>query len=67
MRKKITLKTRFGAALGFAFLTIACMYVYFADIDKSALTLISAAGCLAVSIYELKIISDSKKEEASKK
>lgn len=66
MRKKITTKTRFGAAAGFAFLTVACMYVYFSGIDKSTMTLVSAAGCLAVSIYELKRISDMKKEEASK-
>lgn len=66
MRKKITIKTRFGAAAGFAFLTIACMYVYFSGIDKSTMTLISAGGCLAVSIYELKRISDIKKTESTK-
>lgn len=66
MRKKITIKTRFGAAAGFAFLTIACMYVYFSGIDKSTMTLISAGGCLAVSIYELKRMLDMKKESESK-
>ena len=43
------------------------MYVYFSGIDKSTMTLISAAGCLAVSIYELKRMLDMKKEEDSKK
>ncbi|RHQ99714.1 hypothetical protein [Peptoclostridium sp. AF21-18] len=66
MRKKITTKTRFGAAVGFAFLTVACMYAYFSGIDKSTITLVSAAGCLAVSIYELKRISDIKKTESTK-
>ncbi|WP_300280047.1 hypothetical protein [Peptacetobacter sp.] len=60
MRKKITSKTRLGAAVGFLFLTVSCMYVYFTGIDKSILTLISAAGCLGVSVYELKRISDMK-------
>ena len=66
MRKKITTKTRLGAAIGFAFLTVACMYVYFTGIDKSTMTLISAGGCLAVSIYEFKRMFDMRNEEASK-
>lgn len=63
MKKKVTLNTRIGAAVGFLFLTISCMYVYFTGIDKSILTLVSAAGCLGVSIYEVKRIKDIKNKK----
>lgn len=62
MKKKITANKRIGAAIGFVFLAVSCMYVYFSGIDKSMLTLISAAGCFAVSIYECKRLLDMKKQ-----
>ena len=63
MIKKIDEKTRILAAVGFLFLAVSNLYVYFSGIDKSILTMVGAAACIAVSIYEVKRISEIRKNK----
>lgn len=67
MKKKITEKTRLLAAAGFVFMSASCIYVYFSGIDKSILTLATSALCLAVALYEVKRVSESKSQKTENK
>ena len=63
MIKKINEKTRILAAIGFLFLAASNLYVYFTGMDRSVITILGAAACIGVSIYEVKRVSEIRKNK----